>query len=170
MVSVPDINSNLLAAPLKSATAFSGAARRLELISGTETTNIYRDFAHAPSKVKASIEAVKQQFPQRRLIAILELHTYSSLNSNFMKEYNGAMDRADVGIVFYSQHALELKRMPPLPKEKVIEGFGKDNLIVFTAKQELENWLQHNEYSDTNLLLMSSGSYDGLDVNLVLPD
>ncbi|MEP6594356.1 MAG: Mur ligase family protein [Ginsengibacter sp.] len=154
---------------VKAVADFSGAARRLELISCTETSNIYRDFAHAPSKVKASIEAVKQQFPQRRLIAILELHTYSSLNGDFMKEYNGAMDQADVGIVFYSQHALELKRMPPLPKEKVIEGFGKDNLLVFTTKQELEKWLQNNEYSYTNLLLMSSGSYDGLDINLVLP-
>lgn len=153
---------------VKAIADFSGAAKRLELISSTETNNIYRDFAHAPSKVKASIEAVKQQFPERRLIAILELHTYSSLNENFMKEYNGAMDQADVGIVFYSKHALELKRMPPLQKEKVKKGFGKDNLIVFTAKQELENWLQHHEYSDTNLLLMSSGSYDGFDINLVL--
>jgi len=152
---------------VKAVADFIGAARRLELISTTETSNIYRDFAHAPSKVKASIEAVKQQFTGRELIAILELHTYSSLNENFMKEYNGAMDQADIGIVFYSQHALELKRMPPLPKEKVIEGFGKDNLRVFTTKQELENWLQHHEYSNTNLLLMSSGSYDGLDINAV---
>jgi len=153
---------------VKAVADFSGAARRLELVDGTQTSNVYRDFAHAPSKVKASIEAVKQQFPERRLVAILELHTYSSLNENFMKEYNGTMDQADIGIVFYSQHALELKRMPPLPKEKVIEGFGKNNLLVFTTKQELENWLQNHEYSNTNLLLMSSGSYDGLDINLIL--
>ena len=138
------------------------------MISCTETRNIYRDFAHAPSKVKATIEAVKQQFPERKLIAVLELHTYSSLNENFMKEYNGTMDQADIGIVFYSQHALELKRMPPLPKEKVIEGFGKDNLIVFTIKEELENWLQNHQYSDTNILLMSSGNYDGLDILKIL--
>jgi len=157
-------------APLfvKAIADFSGAAKRLELISGTETTNIYRDFAHAPSKVKASIEAVKQQFPERKLIAILELHTYSSLNRNFMKEYNGAMEQADIGIVFYSRHALELKRMPPLPKEIVKAGFGKDNLIIFTSKQELEDWLQHHEYSNANVLLMSSGNYDGVDINLIL--
>ena len=157
-------------APLfvKAIADFSGAAKRLELILSTETTNIYRDFAHAPSKVKASIEAVKQQFPERKLIAILELHTYSSLNRNFMKEYNGAMEQADIGIVFYSQHALELKRMPPLPKEIVKEGFGKDNLIIFTSKQELEDWLQHHEYSNANVLLMSSGNYDGVDINLIL--
>ena len=143
---------------------FTGAARRLELLSSSGASNVYRDFAHAPSKVKASIEAVKQQFPQRKLIAILELHTYSSLNVQFMKEYKGAMDKADIGIVFYSSHALELKRMPPLPKEKVKEGFEKENLLVFTAKQELENWLRLHEYGDTNLLLMSSGNYDGLDI------
>ena len=143
---------------------FTGAARRLELLSSSGASNVYRDFAHAPSKVKASIEAVKQQFPQRKLIAILELHTYSSLNAQFMKEYKGAMDKADIGIVFYSSHALELKRMPPLPKEKVKEGFEKENLLVFTAKQELESWLRHHEYGDTNLLLMSSGNYDGLDI------
>jgi UDP-N-acetylmuramate: L-alanyl-gamma-D-glutamyl-meso-diaminopimelate ligase len=157
-------------APLfaKAVADFNGASRRLELISSTETINIYRDFAHAPSKVKASIEAVKQQFPERKLIAILELHTYSSLNENFMKEYKGVMDQADIGIVFYSKHALELKRMPPLRKEKVIEGFGKDNLLVLTTKQELENWLEHHKYPETNFLLMSSGIYDGLDINLIL--
>jgi UDP-N-acetylmuramate: L-alanyl-gamma-D-glutamyl-meso-diaminopimelate ligase len=155
---------------VKAIADFSGAARRLELISSTATTNVYRDFAHAPSKVKASIEAVKQQFPERKLIAILELHTYSSLNQNFMKEYNGAMDHADTGIVFYSEHALEIKRMPPLPKEEVIQGFEKDDLIVFTKRQELENWLRQHKYANTNLLLMSSGSYDGLDINLILSE
>ena len=143
---------------------FTGAAKRLEILWGNKTSNVYRDFAHAPSKVKASIDAVKQQFPERKLIAILELHTYSSLDGKFMKEYKGAMDQADIGVVFYSDHALELKRMPPLPKEKVKEGFEKNNLIVLTSKQELENWLQHHEYSGTNLLLMSSGNFDGIDI------
>jgi UDP-N-acetylmuramate: L-alanyl-gamma-D-glutamyl-meso-diaminopimelate ligase len=143
---------------------FTGAAKRLQVLSGDKTSNVYRDFAHAPSKVKASIDAVKQQFPARKLIAILELHTYSSLNEKFMTEYKGAMDQADIGVVFYSDHALEIKRMPPLPKEKVKEGFKKDNLIVLTSKQELENWLQHHEYSHTNLLFMSSGNFDGIDL------
>jgi UDP-N-acetylmuramate: L-alanyl-gamma-D-glutamyl-meso-diaminopimelate ligase len=154
---------------IKEITDFSGAANRLELIASSDTTNIYRDFAHAPSKVKASIEAVKQQFTAKRLIAILELHTYSSLNSNFMKQYNGALDQADIGIVFYSPHALELKRMPSLSKEKVIGGFGKEGLYVFTAKNELETWLRQQNYTNTNLLFMSSGNYDGLDIkNVVL--
>ena len=143
---------------------FSGASKRLELLSQGSSTNVYRDFAHAPSKVKATIDAVKQQFPNRRLIAVLELHTFSSLNQDFMQEYKGAMDNADDAIVFYSSHALELKRMPNLPKEKVIEGFAKNNLHVFNKREEIENWLSHHEYADTNILFMSSGNYDGLDI------
>ena len=143
---------------------FAGASKRLELLAENNEYNIYRDFAHAPSKVKATIEAVKQQFPNRKLIAVLELHTYSSLNENFMKEYDGTMDAADDAVVFYSSHALELKRMPELPKEKVKEGFAKDNLAVINKKEELEQFLQDQNYSNTNLLLMSSGNYDGLDI------
>jgi UDP-N-acetylmuramate-alanine ligase len=149
---------------IKAITNFAGAAKRLELLASNEHYNIYRDFAHAPSKVKATIEAVKQQFPDRKLIAVLELHTYSSLNENFMKEYDGAMNDADEAAVFYSSHALELKRMPALPKEKVKQGFAKYNLAVITNKDELAGWLQEQHYSNANLLLMSSGNYDGLDI------
>ena len=143
---------------------FKGAAKRLEVLASNENCNVYRDFAHAPSKVKASIQAVKQQYPERKLLAILELHTYSSLNEKFMQEYHGAMDEADIAVVFYSGHALELKRMPPLNENVVKEGFAKKNLIVFTKKEELEDWLAHHAYTGSNLLFMSSGDYDGLDV------
>jgi UDP-N-acetylmuramate: L-alanyl-gamma-D-glutamyl-meso-diaminopimelate ligase len=143
---------------------FTGAAKRLELMARNATTNVYRDFAHAPSKVKATIEAVKEQYPNRKLIGVLELHTFSSLNENFMTEYKGAMDKADAAIVFYANHALELKRMPPLPKEKVIAGFAKQGLLVMNDKEELWQWLQQQEYTNTNLVLMSSGNYDGLDM------
>ena len=149
---------------IKAITGFSGASKRLELLSEKIDGNIYRDFAHAPSKVKATMEAVKQQFPERKLIAVLELHTFSSLNENFMTEYKGAMEDADEAVVFYSSHALELKRMPELKKNKVKEGFAKDNLAVITNKDELAVWLQNQHYSNTNLLLMSSGNYDGLDI------
>ena len=149
---------------IKSITAFAGAAKRLEVLAENSSYNIYRDFAHAPSKVTATIDAVKQQFPGRKLIAVLELHTYSSLNANFMKEYEGAMGNADEAVVFYSSHALELKRMPALPAEKVKQGFAKDNLIVINKKEELEQFLNDQNYSNANLLLMSSGNYDGLDI------
>lgn len=144
--------------------SFTGAAKRLELLATNPQVNVYRDFAHAPSKVKATIEAVKQQFPERRLIAALELHTYSSLNQQFMQEYAGAMDKADEAAVFYSKHALELKRMPDLSPESVQAGFGKKDLKVFNQREALQEWLQSRQYDQSNLLLMSSGNYDGLDV------
>jgi UDP-N-acetylmuramate: L-alanyl-gamma-D-glutamyl-meso-diaminopimelate ligase len=95
------------------------------VLAKSDNTIVFRDFAHAPSKVKATMEAVKQQYPERKLIAALELHTYSSLNEKFMNEYKGAMDMADQAAVFYSRHALELKRLPDLAEEKVQQGFGK---------------------------------------------
>ena len=143
---------------------FTGASKRLELLASNEQVNVYRDFAHAPSKVKATIEAVKQQYPNRELIAILELHTFSSLNEAFMSEYNGALAKADTAIVFYSKHALELKRMPDLPADKVREGFNQPGLLVMNHKEDLQNWLENRSFDQANLVLMSSGNYDGLDM------
>ncbi len=149
---------------MQAISGFTGASRRLELLAANDKTNVYRDFAHAPSKVRATISAVKQQFPGRRLIAVLELHTYSSLNTAFMNEYKGSMDLADEALVFYSPHALELKRLPALPREKVYEGFGKPGLIIINEQSELLGWLRQQSYENTNLLLMSSGNYDGIDM------
>lgn len=152
-------------AVLKAMTTFTGAAKRLELIGKNDQCVIYRDFAHAPSKVKATIEALKKQFPERKLIAVLELHTYSSLNANFMNEYTGAMDLADEGVVFFSKHALELKRLPDLSPEVIAQGFGRNDLHIFHERSQLEAFLDAQTYQQTNLLMMSSGNYDGLDVN-----
>jgi UDP-N-acetylmuramate: L-alanyl-gamma-D-glutamyl-meso-diaminopimelate ligase len=149
---------------IKAIASFTGAAKRLEVLAKNNNITVFRDFAHAPSKVKATMEAVKQQYPDRKLIALLELHTYSSLNEQFMKEYKGAMDPADVAAVYYSGHALELKRMPPLPKEKVAAGFDKKGLTVLNKKEELVQWLQSQSYQNASLLLMSSGNYDGIDM------
>lgn len=148
----------------KAIATFTGASKRLELIAGTDHCNIYRDFAHAPSKVKASIDAVKQQFPDRKLIAILELHTFSSLNKDFMNQYNGAMENADEAIVFYSKHALELKRMKTLDPENVKQGFQKKNLEVISERKKLEERLKEEEKDQINFLFMSSGNYDGMDI------
>lgn len=147
---------------------FTGAAKRLEILFQNKEYNIYRDFAHAPSKVTASINAVKQQFPHRKLVAVLELHTFSSLNANFMHEYKGAMDNADEAIVFYSGHALELKRMPMLDPQIVMDGFNKLNLEVITARQELEKKLRSIDTQNANFLFMSSGNYDGIDILQVI--
>jgi len=143
---------------------FTGASKRLELLGSNDNLNVYRDFAHAPSKVKATIEAVKQQYPNRELIAIFELHTFSSLNEAFMSEYNGALAKADTAIVFYSNHALELKRMPNLPADKVREGFNQPGLLVMNHKEDLQNWLEKKSFYNANLVLMSSGNYDGIDM------
>ena len=143
---------------------FTGASKRLELLAATANYNVYRDFAHAPSKVRASISAVKQQFPQRKLVAVLELHTFSSLNEKFMNEYNGAMDNADEAIVFYSKHALELKRMPLLEPQRIKKGFNKPGLDVIIEKKLLENKLRNIDSNNTNYLFMSSGNYEGLDI------
>jgi UDP-N-acetylmuramate: L-alanyl-gamma-D-glutamyl-meso-diaminopimelate ligase len=145
--------------------SFTGASKRLEKIAENDNAIVYRDFAHAPSKVKATIDAVKHQYPERQLVAVLELHTFSSLNEGFMSEYAGALEKADMAAVFYSQHALQLKRMPDLPKEVVERGFKKEGLFVITDKNELLVWLSKQQYKNASLVLMSSGNYDGLDIN-----
>jgi UDP-N-acetylmuramate: L-alanyl-gamma-D-glutamyl-meso-diaminopimelate ligase len=150
---------------LQSIASFKGAAKRLELVGKNEHRAVYRDFAHAPSKVTATIQALKQQYPQRKLIAVLELHTYSSLNAGFMEQYKGAMEAADIAVVFYSQHALEIKRMPDLEPGQIRQGFGRNDLQVFNKRAQLEQFLDAQHYNDSNLLMMSSGDYEGMDVN-----
>ncbi|MBD0333607.1 MAG: hypothetical protein ICV66_13250 [Chitinophagaceae bacterium] len=144
--------------------SFKGAAKRLEQVAVNNEKIVFRDFAHAPSKVKATVAAVKQQFPDKKLNAVLELHTYSSLNENFMQEYRGSLQEADEAVVFYSRHALELKRLPDLRKEKIREGFGQERLQVFNNTAELENWLNDQEGQNSVFLFMSSGNYEGLNV------
>lgn len=142
---------------------FKGAAKRMELVAKNEQTAFYRDFAHAPSKVKATIQALRKQYPNRKLIAVLELHTYSSLNAAFMSEYAGALDPADLAGVFYSAHALEIKRMPDLSPEIIREGFANKDLVILNNRAALEAFLGQQDFHNTNVLLMSSGDYEGLD-------
>lgn len=143
---------------------FTGASKRLEVLLENETTTVFRDFAHAPSKVKATIQAVKQQFPDRKLIALLELHTYSSLNAEFMPHYAHALDAADHACVYYSNHALEIKKMPPLAETDVQQGFARTDLAVLNTRQALETWMQQLPVKNASVLLMSSGTFDGLDL------
>jgi UDP-N-acetylmuramate: L-alanyl-gamma-D-glutamyl-meso-diaminopimelate ligase len=150
---------------VKAISSFTGAAKRLELLAKNNSTIIYRDFAHAPSKVKATIDAVKAQYPDKKLYAILELHTYSSLNEAFMKEYKDVMEKADEALVFYSRHALELKRLPLLDPALVKNGFNQESLYVFNKRDDLETFLNAHTYNNSIVLLMSSGNYDGLDLD-----
>jgi UDP-N-acetylmuramate: L-alanyl-gamma-D-glutamyl-meso-diaminopimelate ligase len=151
----------------KSIATFKGAARRFEKINDRENFVSYRDFAHAPSKLKATLNGARNQFADKHLIACFELHTYSSLNQAFLNEYKDAMKNCDVGAVFYSKHALELKGLPNLSVNDIKKGFGDNNLNVINDKNELRDWIQA-EIQKTEkpivLLLMSSGTFDGMDI------
>lgn len=142
---------------------FKGASKRLEKIAESETSVAYKDYAHSPSKVKATTAAVKNQYPHRKLIACLELHTYSSLNPEFLKEYKGTLDAADTAVVFYSPHAVMIKQLEEIKGEQIEEAFDRDDLVVFTNPSDFKTYLFSQDYDDTCLLLMSSGNYGGLD-------
>lgn len=148
----------------RSISKFKGASKRLELISSKGSINIYKDFAHSPSKLKATIEAVKAQFTNRKLIACMELHTFSSLNTNFLGQYEGCMDQADVAVIFYNNHALSLKKLPPINTQLVIESFGRRDIKVFNDRDEMVAYLTSQVELHTNLLMMSSGDFDGLNL------
>ncbi len=143
--------------------SFKGAARRLELVKQNENTAIYKDFAHSPSKLKATTSAFKQQFPNRTLIACMELHTFSSLNATFLAEYHGAMEAADEAYVYFSPHTLEHKKLKPITEEEVRNAFGTANVQVFTDSNKLMQVLKNKTWPNANLLLMTSGNFDGVD-------
>ena len=142
---------------------FKGASKRLEKIAESATSVAYKDFAHSPSKVEATTNAVKEQYQDRTLVACLELHTYSSLNAEFLKEYKGALDAADVAVVFYSPHAVEIKKLKEVTKEQIATAFERDDLIIYTNPEEFKQFLFSQKFDNKALLLMSSGNYGGLD-------
>ncbi|MBR1793543.1 MAG: peptidoglycan synthetase [Bacteroidales bacterium] len=148
--------------------SFAGATKRLELVKAGETTAVYKDFAHAPSKLRATIAAMKEQFPNRKLVACMELHTFSSLSVEFLSQYAGTMDKADVPIVFYSRHALQLKRLPELSPAQVKAAFANESLRVYTDSSQMVRDLRDREWSNTNLLMMSSGNFDGIDLATII--
>lgn len=143
--------------------SFKGASKRLEKIAESSKSVIYKDFAHSPSKVKATTEALKNQFPNRTLLACLELHTYSSLNPKFLTEYKNALDAADVAVVYYTPESLVIKRMEPISKEQIANAFEREDLIIFTEPEAFKNYIFAQQFQDLSLLLMSSGNYGGLD-------
>lgn len=146
---------------------FKGASKRLEKIAESKTSVAYKDFAHSPSKVEATTKAVKEQFSDRSLVACLELHTYSSLNAEFLKEYKGALDAADVAVVFYSPHAVEIKKLEEVTKDQIANAFERDDLIIYTNPEDFKNFLFTQKFDNKSLLLMSSGNYGGLDFDEV---
>jgi UDP-N-acetylmuramate: L-alanyl-gamma-D-glutamyl-meso-diaminopimelate ligase len=147
--------------------SFTGAAKRLELVAKNAETAVYKDFAHSPSKLKATTSALKEQYPNRRLVACMELHTFSSLNANFLDEYQGAMAAADVAMVYFNPHTIEHKKLPPITEEQVKKAFGGNNIVVSTKSSDLVDFLKQQQWSNANLLMMTSGTFDGVDFKVL---
>ncbi len=147
--------------------SFKGASKRLEKIAESKGKVAYKDFAHSPSKVAATTQAVKNQYPNRTLIACLELHTYSSLNAEFLKEYEGALDFADEAVVFYSPDAVKIKQLEEVSYEQIAKAFNRKDLIIYTNPTEFKDYLFKKNFDNAALLLMSSGNYGGLDFDEV---
>ncbi len=146
---------------------FKGASKRLEKIAETKNKVVCKDFAHSPSKVKATTQAVKEQYPQRKVIACLELHTYSSLNAGFLEEYEGALDAADEAAVFYSPDAVKIKGLEEVTAEQIAQAFKRADVMIFTDPKTFQDYLFAQNFENSALLLMSSGNYGGLDFEQV---
>jgi UDP-N-acetylmuramate: L-alanyl-gamma-D-glutamyl-meso-diaminopimelate ligase len=149
----------------KAIASFRGAAKRLELVIQTKDFALYKDFAHSPSKLKATTAAMKAQFPERKLIACMELHTFSSLTEDFLKEYKGSMALADEAYVYFNPHTIEHKKLKSISRVQVLQAFGSENVKVFTNSGELMQMLRERKWKGSNLLMMSSGNFDGVDFN-----
>ncbi|MEE9349553.1 MAG: peptidoglycan synthetase, partial [Flavobacteriaceae bacterium] len=147
--------------------SFKGASKRLEKIAENNTTVIFKDFAHSPSKVEATTKAVKEQYSERTVLACLELHTYSSLNSEFLSEYKGALNFADKAVVFYSPSAVKIKQLEEVTKEQIAKAFERKDLIIYTNPTEFKEFLFSLNVENTALLLMSSGNYGSLNFNKI---
>lgn len=144
--------------------SFKGASKRLEKVEREDHGTLYKDFAHAPSKVKATVKAFQEQFKKEKKYGFLELHTYSSLNPVFLEQYDHAMDGLDEAIVFYSEDALKIKRMEPISPEFIKEKFKNNALRVFTNAEDLHAYWETLDKTDGVFLMMSSGNFGGLDL------
>jgi len=142
---------------------FKGASKRLQLLASTNNTSVYLDFAHSPSKLKATTKAVKAQFPNRKLIACMELHTFSSLKEDFLPQYKDSMNTADIAYIYFNPHTIEHKKLKQITEEQVAESFGGENVKVFTNANLLVNELLSTSWENKNLLLMTSGNFSGID-------
>lgn len=146
---------------------FKGASKRLEKIAESKSAVAFKDFAHSPSKVKATTQAVKEQYADKTLLACLELHTYSSLTPQFLKEYKNTLDAADIAVVFYSPRAIEIKKLQPISQAQIAAAFDRDDLIIYTDSAAFKDYLFSQNFQNKALLLMSSGNYGGLNFDEV---
>ena len=144
--------------------SFTGASNRLEKICETESAVAYKDFAHSPSKLKATVNAVRERYPEKKLVACMELHTFSSLMADFLPQYKGCMAEADVAYVYFNPKVIEHKQLTPITADEVRAAFGTKNVEVFTESEALQAKLRSLNYDNTALLMMSSGTFDGINV------
>jgi UDP-N-acetylmuramate: L-alanyl-gamma-D-glutamyl-meso-diaminopimelate ligase len=142
---------------------FKGSARRLELIAERSNSTVFFDFAHSPSKLEATTKAVRQQFPERKLVAVMELHTFSSLKREFLPHYNGTMAYAHEAIVYFNPKTIEHKKLEPISGEEVAQAFG-GNTKVYTNADQLFEYLENKKWDNANLLIMTSGNFSGKDI------
>jgi UDP-N-acetylmuramate-alanine ligase len=145
--------------------SFEGTSRRLQKLKENKNGTIYLDFAHSPSKVKATVEAIESRFPNREIIVCLELHTFSSLNSDFMPLYKGTLSNTKNAFVYFNPHAIRLKNLESLSKEVVHKAFGGENIKVYDNSYEMFSFIKSQKYHCPVYLLMSSGDFDGFDIN-----
>jgi UDP-N-acetylmuramate: L-alanyl-gamma-D-glutamyl-meso-diaminopimelate ligase len=145
--------------------SFKGAAKRLELVYKNKNFNFYKDFAHSPSKLKATTDAVKLQFTERYIVACMELHTFSSLNEDFLKEYHNSMNLANEAIVYFNPHTIAHKKLKEITVQQVYESFNRNDLKVFTKSKDVVDYLKSKNWDNSVLLMMSSGNFDGVDFN-----
>jgi len=149
---------------------FKGAARRLQVLRETGDSAIYLDFAHAPSKVRGTVKAMRELHPGRRLIVCLELHTYSSLSASFLPQYQDTLKPADEAVVFFDPAAADLKRLKRLTAREIEQGFGRTDLRVIDSTDSLRSWILSLDLRNSDLLFMSSGSFGGLDLAAMFPE
>ena len=150
--------------------SFEGAANRMQFVAKNGNTVIYKDFAHSPSKLKATVNAMSRQFKGDMLVAVMELHTFSSLNKDFLEQYAGTMTEADIPVVFFDKETFKHKKMPLLEESFVTDAFKNEHLNIFTDRESLRTFLLNQNWQRKNLLLMSSGNFGGLDIDALAKD
>ena len=149
---------------LRAMNDFTGAGKRLQKVVDSERFTMFKDFAHSPSKLKATTAAIKKQYPSRKVVACMELHTFSSLNQEFLPHYKDAMIAADLALVYFNPEVVAHKKLVPLSNEDVFNGFG-GNVIVFDNSANFTHYIYSQDWNNSVLLLMSSGNFDGIDYN-----
>ena len=145
--------------------SFKGAKKRLQLLNENSHSKVYLDFAHSPSKLKATVDAVRVNYPDKHLIAVMELHTFSSLNKSFLKEYSGSMNNADNALVYFNPETIKHKNLESISKDEIKKAFNNKNIVVYNNSDNLISDMLNTKIDNTIVLIMTSGNFSGVDIN-----